>query len=81
MRQIEFSSLTNAAFFSVIEPDIDHLKRLINLVQDNQDFFGDPPARASCIKLAADKLEKLIEFHKILSLHQECSVEIKVGGL
>lgn len=37
------------------------LTRLLNLVQENQAFFGDPPAGASCIKLATDKLEELIK--------------------
>lgn len=53
--------LSNLIFYNAIEPDI---HRLIGLVQGNQDFFGDPPAGASCIKLAADKLEELIEAGK-----------------
>lgn len=34
------------------------LYRIIGLVQENQDLFGNPPAGESCIKLAADKLEQ-----------------------
>lgn len=49
--------LSNLIFYNAIEPDI---HRLIGLVQENQSFFGDPPAGASCIKLATDKLEELI---------------------
>lgn len=40
---VEFKNYQNAAFMSAIEVDIEDIKRLINLVQDNQDFFGDPP--------------------------------------
>jgi hypothetical protein len=53
--------LSNILFYGSIEPDI---HRLIGLVQDNQAFFGDPPAGVSCIKLAADKLEELIKASK-----------------
>lgn len=37
----------------------DDLERLINLVQTNQAFFGNPPAGVSCVKVAIDKLEEL----------------------
>lgn len=40
---IEFKNYQNAAFMSAIEIDIENIKRLIHLVQDNQDFFGNPP--------------------------------------
>lgn len=53
--------LSNLIFYNAIEPDI---HRLIGLVQENQDFFGAPPAGVSCIKLAADKLEELIKASK-----------------
>ena len=42
----------------------DDLSRLYSLVQENQAFFGDPPAGESCVKLAADKLEELIKASK-----------------
>lgn len=42
----------------------DDLPHLLNLIQSNQDFFGNPPAGESCIKLAADKLEELIKAGK-----------------
>lgn len=51
------TALINYSFYLSIEDDI---KRLIGLVQDNQDFFGNPPAGQNCIKLAADKLEQMI---------------------
>lgn len=53
--------LSNLIFYNAIEPDI---HRLIGLVQENQDFFGDPTAGVSCIKLAADKLEELVKASK-----------------
>ncbi len=53
--------LSKLIFFNSIERDV---YRLIGLVQENQDFFGEPPAGASCIKLATDKLEALIKASK-----------------
>jgi hypothetical protein len=49
--------LTAATYYQIVKPD---LERLYALVQNNQDFFGDPPAGESCLKLAADKLEQVI---------------------
>lgn len=68
------TALINYSFYLSIEDDI---KRLIGLVQDNQDFFGNPPAGQSCIKLATDKLEKTIELHRLLAKHSECLEEIE----
>lgn len=50
--------LTELALYSLVRGE---LPRLLALVQDNQEFFGNPPAGESCIKLAADKLEELIK--------------------
>lgn len=44
--------------------EFEQLVRLTELVQANQDFFGDPPAGKLALKLVADKLEKLIEANK-----------------
>jgi hypothetical protein len=49
--------LTAATYYQIVKPD---LERLYALVQNNQDFFGDPVAGESCLKLAADKLEQVI---------------------
>lgn len=48
-------------FYESIRSDV---HRIIGLVQDNQEFFGNPPAGQSCIKVAADKLEQLIKGQK-----------------
>lgn len=56
-----YKKSTGLTLYLAVETD---LPQLINLVQSNQDFFGDPPAGASCIKLAADKLEELIKAGK-----------------
>ena len=64
MIPLKFIKKKNSAFLWAIEPDVDNIKRLIGLVQNNQDFFGNPPASQSCIKLVADKLEELIEASK-----------------
>lgn len=58
MLQRELSKLT---YYYAIERDI---HRLVGLVQENQGFFGNPPAGESCVKLAADKLEELIKGSK-----------------
>lgn len=50
--------LTELALYSLVRGE---LPRLLALVQENQDFFGNPPAGENCIKVAADKLEKLIK--------------------
>lgn len=42
------------------------LERLINLVQANQAFFGNPPAGTSCVKVATNKLEELIRAREIV---------------
>lgn len=46
------------AAWLLIDPN---LSRLYKLVQENQVFFGDPPAGESCVKVVADKLEELIK--------------------
>lgn len=53
--------LTELALYSLVRGE---LPRLLALVQDNQDFFGNPSAGESCIKLAADKLEELMRRYK-----------------
>jgi hypothetical protein len=50
--------LSELALYNLVRGD---LPRLLALVQDNQDFFGNPPAGVGCIKVAADKLEGLIK--------------------
>lgn len=59
--EIVQKSLSNLTFYNGIESDI---YRLIGLVQDNQDFFGNPHAGQSCIKLAANKLEELLRVYR-----------------
>lgn len=54
-------ALGKLSWYYEIEAD---LYRILGLVQSNQDFFGNPPAGESCIKLAADKLEELIKVGK-----------------
>jgi len=49
-------------FYSLMDDDI---SRLIGLVQENQDFFGDPSAGQGTVKVAVDWLEKSIEQWKI----------------
>lgn len=44
-------------FYAAIDDDI---SRIIGLVQENQDFFGNPPAGQGTIKVAADWLEESI---------------------
>lgn len=48
-------------FFSLIDDDI---SRIIGLVQENQDFFGNPKAGEGTIKIAADWLENQINIWK-----------------
>jgi len=38
-------------------------KRLQELVQNNQAFFGDPPAGVHAAVIAVNKLEDLVEFY------------------
>lgn len=40
-------------------------ERLTDLVQNNQDFFGDPPAGTHAPTLAVNKLEDLVEFYNL----------------
>lgn len=54
-------ALSKLSWYYEIEAD---LFRILGLVQSNQGFFGNPPAGESCIKIAADKLEELVEAHK-----------------
>jgi hypothetical protein len=49
--------LSDLALYNLVKGD---LPRLLALVQNNQDFFGNPPAGQGCIKVAADKLEELM---------------------
>jgi hypothetical protein len=76
------TGLIDLSFYLSIENDV---HRLIGLVQDNQDFFGDPPAGESCIKLAADKLEELIKASKTVkpgteAICRECGNTIRYVG-
>lgn len=50
--------LSEFALYGLVK---DELPRLLTLVQENQDFFGNPPAGENCIKVASDKLEELIK--------------------
>lgn len=59
---MKLERLTGATYYQIVKPD---LERLFALVQSNQDFFGDPPAGESCIKLAADKLEEVVSRWRI----------------
>lgn len=54
--------LRTLTFFESVKPDV---YRLIELVQSNQEFFGNPPIGQSCIRVAADKLEQLIKEQSI----------------
>jgi len=39
----------------------ENIFRIISLVQENNAFFDNPLGGSSCLKTAADKLEKLIQ--------------------